>query len=70
MCIIRTVKRNPCPCSYKQAQSDFRFYRLNSENRYEQSNSISCFFPSNAFVPRKSNAKPYQQVNKTQETYT
>ncbi|CAF1385731.1 unnamed protein product, partial [Rotaria magnacalcarata] len=59
---LTTVKRNPCPCSYQQALSDFRFYQLNSENRYEKSNRISCFFPSSVFVQQASSAKSYQQT--------
>ncbi|CAF3337216.1 unnamed protein product [Rotaria socialis] len=58
---LTAVKRNPCPCSYQQALSDFRFYQLNNENRYEQSNRISCFFPASSFVQQASSAKSYQQ---------
>jgi len=61
--VIRTVKRNPCPCSYSQASSDFRFRNMNSENRFEKSNNISCFVPSAAFVQQTSSAPSYQQVN-------
>ncbi len=60
--VIRTVKRNPCPCSYAQASSDFRFYRMNSENRLEKSYNISCFVPLSAFAQQTSNAPIYQQV--------
>ena len=60
---IRSVKRNPCPCSYSQALSDFRFYKLNSENRLERSNSIACFVPLNLFLPQSSDTSAYQQVN-------
>ena len=62
-CTIRTVKRNPCPCSYDQAESDFRFYRMNSENRLERASNIVCFVPLGAFAQRTSGATIYQQVS-------
>ncbi|CAF1151520.1 unnamed protein product [Rotaria sp. Silwood1] len=58
----RTVKRNPCPCSFYQASSDFRFYKLNSENRLEKTYNISCFVPLSGFAQRTSDAISYQQT--------
>ncbi|CAF3469005.1 unnamed protein product [Rotaria sp. Silwood1] len=57
-----TVKRNPCPCSFYQASSDFRFYKLNSENRLEKTYNISCFVPLSGFAQRTSDAISYQQT--------
>ncbi|CAF1457750.1 unnamed protein product, partial [Adineta ricciae] len=59
---LTSVKRNPCPCSYSQASSDFRFYKLNSENRLERSNNIACFVPLNLFLPQSSGTPAYQQT--------
>ena len=60
--VLRTVRRNPCPCSYNQATSDFRFYKMNSENRFEKNYNISCFVPSNAFAQIALDTTSYQQV--------
>ncbi|CAF1546912.1 unnamed protein product, partial [Adineta steineri] len=57
-----TVKRNPCPCSYSQASSDFRFTRMDSENRLELSNNVACFVPLTSFTQRASDATSYQQT--------
>ncbi|CAF0783623.1 unnamed protein product [Rotaria sordida] len=58
----RTVKRNPCPCSYRQASLDFRFSESRSENRLERAYNISCFVPSSGFAQRTSSARSYQQT--------
>lgn len=59
---FRLVERNPCPCSYAQADSDFRFYKLNSENRLERAYNISCFAPLSAIIRDASGSAVYQQV--------
>lgn len=61
--MFRTVKRNPCPCSYNQALNDFRFHKMNSENRLERASNVACFVPLGAFAQRTSDATIYQQVS-------
>ena len=65
---FRMVERNPCPCSYAQANSDFRFYQTNSENRLERAYNISCFVPLSAMIRDASAiSDAYQQVKMDDE---
>jgi len=49
---FRKNPRFPCPCTFRQANSDMRFFRLWSETFYESQNSVVCFAPVAIFWTR------------------